>query len=106
MNQDLASLSEHDLAALLATASRELAARRDARKRETMDTIRELARSIGADVRFLETETAGPSGRRAPVPVKYRNPADPEQAWSGRGAHPKWLRALLEQGRSIEEFRV
>lgn len=34
------------------------------------------------------------------------DPADPEQAWSGRGAHPKWLRALLEQGRSIEEFRV
>ena len=103
MTQDLSSLSEHDLAALIADTAKELENRRESRKRQTMAEIRTLARSIGAEVRFLEDE---PAGRRLPVPVKYRDPSQPDHAWTGRGARPRWLRALLEQGRAIEEFRV
>lgn len=102
MTQNLSSLSEHDLAALIADTSKELEKRRQNRIRETMAEIRTLAHSIGADVRFWEDDPAG----RHPVPVKYQDPSHPDHAWSGRGARPRWLRAYLEQGRSIEEFRV
>lgn len=37
--------------------------------------------------------------------AKYRNPATGEQ-WSGKGRKPGWLVRALEQGRSLEEFRV
>jgi DNA-binding protein H-NS len=39
------------------------------------------------------------------VAAKYINKATGD-SWSGRGLQPKWLRAALESGRKIEEFKV
>jgi DNA-binding protein H-NS len=36
------------------------------------------------------------------VPPKYIGPNG--ETWAGRGARPKWLNALLDEGHSIEEF--
>ena len=38
------------------------------------------------------------------VPPKYRGPAG--ETWAGRGARPRWLAALLKQGRKLEEFAI
>ena len=38
------------------------------------------------------------------VPAKYRGPAG--ETWSGRGLTPRWLAALMTQGRAKEEFAV
>jgi len=38
------------------------------------------------------------------VPPKYRGPSG--ELWAGRGAQPKWLVALLQQGRNIDEFLI
>ncbi|MEY8875225.1 MAG: H-NS family nucleoid-associated regulatory protein, partial [Leptothrix sp. (in: b-proteobacteria)] len=47
--------------------------------------------------------TATPATRK--VAPKYRDPSTGE-TWSGRGLQPKWLKAALETGRSLEEFSV
>ncbi|CAK0744869.1 DNA-binding protein H-NS [Gammaproteobacteria bacterium] len=39
-------------------------------------------------------------------PPKYRNPLDAAQTWAGKGRKPNWLVALLQQGRTLEEFAV
>jgi DNA-binding protein H-NS len=38
------------------------------------------------------------------VSPKYRGPGG--ETWAGRGARPRWLAALLKQGRRIEEFAI
>ena len=38
------------------------------------------------------------------VPPKYRGPGG--ETWAGRGATPRWLKALLDEGHSIEEFLI
>lgn len=38
------------------------------------------------------------------LPVKYRGPAG--ETWSGRGMTPRWLAALVAQGKTKEEFAV
>jgi DNA-binding protein H-NS len=38
------------------------------------------------------------------VPPKYRGPGG--ETWAGRGATPRWLRALLDEGHSVEEFLI
>ena len=38
------------------------------------------------------------------VPPKYRGPGG--ETWAGRGARPRWLAALLKQGRKIEDFAI
>jgi DNA-binding protein H-NS len=51
------------------------------------------------------------AGRRGPsamkgrkVPPKYRGPGG--ETWAGRGARPRWLAALIKQGRKLEEFAI
>jgi hypothetical protein len=38
-------------------------------------------------------------------PVKFRDPTT-GAGWSGRGPMPKWLKALLVDGKTVEAFRV
>ena len=38
------------------------------------------------------------------VPAKYRGPDG--ETWSGRGLTPRWLAALMTQGRAKEEFAI
>lgn len=38
------------------------------------------------------------------VPAKYRGPNG--EAWSGRGKQPRWLAALVAEGRSPAEFLI
>ena len=38
------------------------------------------------------------------VPAKYRGPDG--ETWSGRGLTPRWLAALMTQGRAKEEFFI
>ena len=38
------------------------------------------------------------------VAAKYRGPSG--ETWSGRGLMPKWLAALVAQGRSKDEFAI
>jgi DNA-binding protein H-NS len=49
-------------------------------------------------------KTAGkPTGKVAP---KYRNPANPEETWAGRGQPPRWLAAEIAKGRTIEDYLI
>ena len=46
---------------------------------------------------------------RRPYPKvhpKYRNPDRPVETWSGRGKQPRWVSALLQSGRNIEDLWV
>ena len=38
------------------------------------------------------------------VAIKYKD--DQGNGWSGRGSQPRWLRAALEAGKSLEDFAV
>ena len=52
-------------------------------------------------------KNAKPGGKKSvgsPVAAKYRGPDG--QTWTGRGLSPRWMKALIEQGRSKEEFLI
>jgi len=71
-------------------------------------TIAELfggnAAAPGARARQAAPKKAGkPLGKVAP---KYRNPANPNETWAGRGQQPRWLAAEIAKGRKLEEFLI
>jgi DNA-binding protein H-NS len=46
-------------------------------------------------------------GRPYPqVLPKYRNPDYPAETWTGRGKRPRWLRARLDSGARMDDFRT
>lgn len=47
------------------------------------------------------TPPAAPA--KARPPIKYRNPATGD-TWTGRGLQPRWLKAALAEGRSLDDF--
>lgn len=44
------------------------------------------------------------AGKGAKVPAKYRGPNG--ESWSGRGKQPRWLTALVAEGRAPAEFLI
>lgn len=40
------------------------------------------------------------------VAPKYRNPANRQETWSGRGKQPRWLAALTAKGKKAEDFLI
>lgn len=38
--------------------------------------------------------------------VRYTNPADPSQTWSGVGSRPKWVRELIAEGWELAALKV
>ena len=85
----------------------------DKRRAEERAKIREMASELAAEAGFSleEVIAAGPSSRKrkskgVKVVLKYRNPKNSSQTWTGRGRQPKWLVDELEKGKSRDAFLV
>lgn len=52
------------------------------------------------------TAKAAKAAKAAEVIVKFRNPKDSSQTWTGRGRKPNWLVEALGKGKKIDSFRV
>jgi len=107
MSDEIANLSEQDLAELIAKASKQLESRHHGKKKEVIAQIKALAASIGVEVEITEGRPTKPGSRKgSKVSVKYRDPENPKHQWTGRGMKPRWLSAYLGQGRSLDDFQV
>ncbi len=102
---ELTELSESELQAMIENAEKALKQKQESKKKEVMAQIRQLAASIGMTVSFHEAGRES-SRKGFKVPPKYRNPADPEQTWTGRGVAPKWMQQLIAAGHDKSEFEI
>ena len=71
-------------------------------------TLRKKMEKLAADSGFdlsevISTETKKPKYK---VKAKYRNPADKDETWTGRGRKPKWAQKLLSEGGSLEDVLI
>ena len=105
MTTNLHELSETELSVVIDNAQKALRDRQEGKRKEGIAQIKEIAAAIGVNVEI--TDHGKPSPRKGgKVAIKYQNPANPSNQWTGRGMKPKWLRELIEQGRKLEEFAL
>jgi DNA-binding protein H-NS len=105
---NLASMSVKELKDLHAEIPAIIAAKSAEQKAALKAKMAELAADAGFDLGEL---IGGSKGRRSPkggsVPVKYRNPENPSETWSGRGRMATWLREkIAKRGVKLEDFAV
>ncbi len=107
---DFSAFSIEQLQSLIERARREIERQQDDRLYDVKAQIESLASSVGMsvpDLMSLEPKrrrgAAKMAGERI---VKYRNDANADETWSGRGKRPRWLQAAIESGRKLEEFAV
>ncbi len=103
-DMDLKKLSRADLLKLQNDISKEIDLRAEADKNETRKKLEVLAAEAGFSIE--ELFGTQPTKKRAPAKIKYRDPKNPENAWSGRGRMPRWLSAAVDKGKKKEDFAV
>jgi DNA-binding protein H-NS len=101
---DLSKLSVADLRALQDQVSKQLkvAAQQDiAKAREEIQAI-----ALRAGISLQELVKGGAAKKTSKVAVQYRNPANADQQWTGRGRQPKWVKEWLEAGKALDTLRI
>lgn len=113
-NDEIAALESYDRAALeakaaaveLAEKNKKLEDAKAAVRAHRITKIKEQIVAFGIEHGDLfDPPVATRKTRkssRPPVEAKYRGPKGEE--WSGRGLMPRWLSALIAEGRTKEEF--
>ena len=76
----------------------------DRRKSTALQVLEDRARELGFNLAEL-TGLVVKKARTAAVP-KFRNPANKEETWSGRGRKPGWYSALLTAGKTPDDLLI
>jgi DNA-binding protein H-NS len=80
----------------------------DALKERARDLERQIALLNGGEVKRRGRPPVsvgrGSALKGRTVAPKYRGPGG--ETWAGRGATPRWLKALVKEGHSVEEFLI
>lgn len=99
----LDKMSYADLLKLQERIEAAIAEKRTEEATATKEALRAMAQKAGFDIGELFGKRGGKRGSSA---VKYRNPKDASQTWTGRGRKPNWLVDALKKGAKIESFGV
>ncbi len=79
------------------------------RRAEEAKSVKQQLEALAQKSGFSLSDLVGGKkqrGRKGAVVIKYRNPKDASQTWSGRGRKPNWLVGALKKGAKIESFAV
>ena len=105
LNLDKHSLKE--LNELHARVGAEIARRKEQEKASVKQRIEDLAQKAGVSVQELYGMSRGRgAGRGGKVAIKYMNPDNKSETWTGRGRQPRWLAAKLSKGSKITDFTL
>lgn len=101
----LDKMSYAELRELSERLAEAMAERQASERRELKEKLEALAAESGFSVTELFERSKGGRSKSAAF-VKFRNPKDATQTWSGRGRKPGWLNEAEAKGQKIESFRV
>lgn len=107
---DISKLNHEQLTALMARVHVRLGELQLEKVGKVRDRVMAMITSEGIDF----AELMGKKGRGRPAKSatkgkakqKYRNPADKNQTWSGRGRHPAWFDAAIKAGKTERSLLI
>ncbi len=92
-------LNHAELVELRAEIDRLIVERQASERAALKQRLADMAKAQG----FSLDEVLGKGRKRGAVPIKYRDPKNPENTWTGRGRTPRWLVAATKGGRMKKE---
>ncbi|HJU29922.1 MAG TPA: H-NS histone family protein [Hyphomicrobiaceae bacterium] len=94
----LDKMSFAELTAMQAEISRLKAEKQNTERNALRQKLTDIARQHGFDIHELFGR-----GRKGTVAVKYRDPKNPANTWTGRGRMPRWMVAATRGGKARKE---
>jgi DNA-binding protein H-NS len=99
-SKNIENMSFTELAAMQARIERAKAERQNSERIELRAKLTKMAKDAGFELRDL----FGKGGRgKGSVAVKYRDPKNPTNTWTGRGRMPRWMTAATKGGKAKKE---
>ncbi len=92
---DLKSLSLGELRTLNKRITREVEVRERAALEELLSVPRQPQATVPVKAKRTRKAVAK---KRAPLPIRYAHPGNPELKWSGRGRRPNWVELWAQNG--------
>jgi len=84
--------------------------RRGSATQRLIKRVQKLAADQGLSLNELLTVAGGadeaPTVSRSGTAIKYRNPVNPAQGWTGHGRKPGWVIDYLANGGSLDKLAV
>jgi DNA-binding protein H-NS len=99
-NLDKMKLSQ--LNRLLQDVEEAIKLKRDEMRAQLRDEFMRKANEIGIAL----DEVVGRRKAKGSVPIKYRDPANPQNTWTGRGRTPIWLAKAIKNGKKREDYLI
>jgi DNA-binding protein H-NS len=94
----LEKMSFAELTAMQAEISRLKSEKQNTERNALRQRLTEIAKQHGFDIHELFGR-----GRKGTVAVKYRDPKNPDNTWTGRGRMPRWMVAATKGGKARKE---
>src|SRR5436190_22765445 len=99
-SKNIENMSYAELAAMQARIERAKIEKQSSERAELRQKLTDMATKAGFDLHELFGRGSGRS--RGKVAVKYRDPSNPENTWTGRGRMPRWM-AAATKGRKAKK---
>ena len=113
MSIDLKSMSRKELEKLKANVEKALAKVSVKEMKKARDAAEKAAAAHGFSLSEItggpEPKKRGPkpkSGPKTKAPARYKNPADPDQTWTGKGRQPNWFKAAVASGADPKSLEI
>jgi DNA-binding protein H-NS len=116
MKTDVSQMTAAELKKLIADAEKALRKLEDRRLAEAKKAVEKAAKQYGFAIEELVSADGAPKPKRKPRArkttkgpkgvVKFRNPANPEQTWTGKGRKPNWINEGLAAGKTLDDFAI
>ncbi|MDQ1924611.1 H-NS histone family protein [Massilia pseudoviolaceinigra] len=104
--QDFSKYSISQLQALEVQLIEELKKRHFLSVSQAREQILHIARNAGISAAQLVAIKSPKAPKASPSVMKYQNPNDAAQQWSGRGRQPAWVKEWIETGKSLDEVQI
>ena len=98
-SKNIENMSFAELAAMQARIERAKVEKQNSERAALKQKMADMAKAAGFDLRELIDGRKG----KGKVAIKYRDPSNPANTWTGRGRMPRWMTAATKGGKAKKE---
>ena len=109
---DWSGYTDEDIERFITELQAERTKRGEEKRRALKEQIEGMVKEHGVSLAELFPQTGRARSprkearKRGEPTVKYRNPENPAQTWTGNGRKPAWLLEALSSGKALEDFEA
>jgi len=106
MEINLDTMTRKELLELKTNVDQALVNADDRDRRNALQAAEKAVAEYGFKLSEISGGKLRAKGKRTKSAAKYRNPANHEQTWSGRGRKPHWVHEALSDGTDITNLEI